>query len=113
MRQNNHVPRYAKPLSSVQPQAEAAMKAFGMNQVRAAIVRHLALNPDGVTSGQITRELSATYQTIFRHLQDLEEQGIVTSDAGEHRHGQRVIYTLNKAARDKALADYAEYLDGK
>lgn len=84
-----------------------------MNQVRAAIIRHLALHPGGTTSGQITRELSATYQTIFRHLQDLEEQGVVTSDAGEQRQGQRVVYTLNRAARDKALADYAAYLDGK
>lgn len=84
-----------------------------MNQVRAADIRHLALNPSGTTSGQIARELSATYQTIFRHLQDLEEQRIVTSDAGEQRQGQRVVYTLNRATRDKALADYAAYLDGK
>ena len=89
------------------------MKAFGMNQVRAAIVRYLAQNAEGATSGQITRELSATYQTIFRHLQDLESQGIVRSDAGQQRHGQRVIYALDKAARDQALADYAQYLDGK
>lgn len=84
-----------------------------MNQVRAAIIRHLALNPGGTTSGQITRALSATYQTIFRHLQDLEDQGIIMSDAGEPRQGQRVVYTLDQAARDKALADYAAYLDGK
>jgi hypothetical protein len=42
----------------------------------------------------------------------LEEQGIAASDAGEHRHGQRVIYTLTKSARGKALADYAKYLKG-
>jgi DNA-binding transcriptional ArsR family regulator len=93
--------------------AEAAMKAFGMNQVRAAIIRHLAQKPNGATSGDISRQLQATYQTVFRHLQDLEEQGIVASDAGEQRQGQRVRYTLNKQARDKALADYAHYLDGQ
>jgi ArsR family transcriptional regulator, arsenate/arsenite/antimonite-responsive transcriptional repressor len=89
------------------------MKAFGMNQVRAAIIRHLARSEEGTTSGEISRELQATYQTVFRHLHDLEEQGIVASDAGEQRQGQRVIYRLNKQARDKALADYASYLDGQ
>lgn len=89
------------------------MKAFGMNQVRAAIIRHLARTEQGVTSGQISRDLQANYQTVFRHLQDLEDQGIVLSDATDQRQGQRVVYTLNKKARDKALADCAKYLDGK
>lgn len=83
-----------------------------MNQLRAAIIRHLAQNEEGATSGQISRDLKATYQTIFRHLQDLEEQEIVLSDAGEQRQGQRVVYSLNRQARDNALADYAKYLDG-
>lgn len=89
------------------------MKAFGMNQVRAAIIRHLAQTEAGTTSGEISRELQATYQTVFRHLHDLEKLGIVASDAGEQRQGQRVIYTLNRQVRDKALADYASYLDGQ
>lgn len=90
------------------------MKAFGMNQVRAAIIRNLAQSGDeGATSGQISRQLKATYQTVFRHLQDLENQGIVLSDAGDQRQGQRVVYRLNRNARDRALADYADYLDGK
>lgn len=83
-----------------------------MNQVRAAILRNLANKEDGATSGQIARDLMATYQTVFRHLQDLEDQGIVLSDAGDQRQGQRVVYQLDRRARDKALANYAKYLDG-
>ena len=89
------------------------MKGFGMNRVRAAIVRYLALHPEGATSGQISRDLGAAFQTVFRHLQDLEEQNFIVSDGTQNRHGQRVIYQLNRAARDKALAEYANYLDGK
>lgn len=84
-----------------------------MNQARAEIIRYLALHPGGATSGQISRDLGAAFQTVFRHLQDLEEQNLIVSDANQNRHGQRVIYQLNRSARDQALADYASYLDGK
>lgn len=89
------------------------MKAFGMNRVRSEVLRYLAQNPEGTTSGQIGRDLDATYQTIFRHLRELEEQGIIDSDGSENRHGQRVVYRLNKQGRDRALANYASYLDGQ
>lgn len=89
------------------------MKAFGMNRVRAEIIRYLATAPAGATSGQIARDLEATYQTIFRHLQDLEGQGIVESDGAKNRHGHRVVYELDKRERDRALSNYAKYLDGK
>lgn len=89
------------------------MKAFGMNKVRAEIIRYLALNPSGATSGQIGRDLEATYQTIFRHLRELEVQGIVDSDGSDNRHGQRVVYRLNRSGRDRALRDCARYLDGE
>lgn len=113
IRQNERVPRNAKTTAAASPWADAAMKAFGMNQIRAAIIRYLAQSEQGVTSGQISRDLKATYQTVFRHLQDLEDQGIVVSDAGDQRQGQRVVYELNKQARDKALSEYAKYLDGQ
>lgn len=89
------------------------MKAFGMNEVRAAIIRHLGQDETGATSGRIAKELGANYQTVFRHLQDLESLGIVISNAGEQRQGQRVLYRLDRDAKNQALADYASYLDGK
>ncbi|GAB2714014.1 hypothetical protein GCM10027038_10300 [Arthrobacter bambusae] len=89
------------------------MKAFGANEVRSAIIRHLAQNAEGATSGQIARDLGANYQTVFRHLQDLELLGMVASNAGEQRQGQRVVYRLDREAKDRALADYDAYLEGK
>ncbi|GAA5226995.1 hypothetical protein GCM10025778_15280 [Paeniglutamicibacter antarcticus] len=107
------MPRNAKTSAIPASWADDAMKAFGMNRVRAEIIRYLATESAGATSGQIARDLEATYQTIFRHLQDLEGQGIVESDGTSNRHGQRVIYRLDKQERDRALSNYAKYLDGK
>ncbi len=113
MGQNEGMPRNAKTSASPAAWADDAMKAFGMNRVRAEIIRYLATAPAGTTSGQIARDLEATYQTIFRHLRDLEGQGIVESDGTKSRHGQRVVYKLNREERDNALTNYARYLDGK
>ena len=113
MRQDEGMPRNAKTSANPAPWADRAMKAFGMNRVRSEVLRYLAQNPEGTTSGQIGRDLDATYQTIFRHLRELEEQGIIDSDGSENRHGQRVVYRLNKQGRDRALANYASYLDGQ
>ncbi len=74
----------------------------------------LVLNPVPLLlRPQIGRGLEATYQTIFRHLQELEKQGLVDSDGSKKRHGQRVVYRLNKEERDRALTNYAKYLAGQ
>lgn len=85
---------------------------FGANPLRGAIIRLLAVTPEGMTSGAIQRELNTTYQTVFRHLQEIESTGIVTSDAGEKRQGQRVIYELDSDALRAALSNYEDYLFG-
>lgn len=107
------MPRNARTSANPAEWADDAMKAFGMNRVRAEIIRYLALNSGGTTSGQIARDLEANYQTVFRHLQDLEEQGLIDSDGSEIRHGQRVVYQLNRQERDRALKNYAKYLNGQ
>jgi len=66
-----------------------------------------------MTSGAIHRELNATYQTVLRHLQELESAGAVTTDAGEERQGQRVIYVADSDAVRSALAGYESYLLGE
>ena len=86
---------------------------FGANPLRGAIIRLLALNSEGMTSGAIQRELGTTYQTVLRHLQELESADIVTADAGEQRQGQRVIYVLDGDVLRSALSGYGEYLFGK
>ncbi|WP_157109392.1 ArsR/SmtB family transcription factor [Cryobacterium arcticum] len=106
------MPRYASPEEPLPPSAERATVVFGANPLRGAIIRLLALNPEGMTSGAIQRELNTTYQTVFRHLQEMESTGIVTSDAGEKRQGQRVIYVLDSSALRAALHGYEAYLLG-
>lgn len=112
LRQNDWVPRDADTTTAAPAWAERAMNTFGMSKIRTEVMRYLSQHPLGATSGQIARDLGATPMTVFRHLQDLESQQIVVADADTVRHGQRVIYRLDVEARDKALADYAKYLDG-
>ncbi|TFC97741.1 ArsR family transcriptional regulator [Cryobacterium sinapicolor] len=113
LRQNEGMPRYASPEEPLPLSAERATVVFGANPLRGAIIRLLALNSEGMTSGAIQRELNTTYQTVLRHLQELESAGTVTADAGEQRQGQRVIYVLDTDALQSALFGYGEYLFGK
>ena len=89
------------------------MSAFGVSPIRAAVIRELARHPDGETSGQIARALEATYHTVFRHLRELEELGLVDSDAEDDRQGQRVVYRLNRDVRDREAERLLTYLDGR
>jgi len=73
----------------------------------------LAQHPEGLTSGAIARELDAQYQTVFRHLRELEVGGVVSSPAEGIRHGRRVLYQLDQAALVATLRDYEAYLLGK
>lgn len=88
------------------------MSAFGVSPIRAAVIRELARHPEGATSGQIARHLEAAYHTVFRHLRELEDLGLVDSDAEDDRQGQRVVYRLNRDARDHEAAKLLAYLDG-
>ncbi len=86
---------------------------FGANPIRGAIIHLLSNHPEGMTSGAIRMELSATYQTVFRHLQELEAAGVVTTDAGDKRQGQRVLYKTDLAVVRTALSGYESYLLGE
>ena len=86
---------------------------FGANAMRGAIVRALAQSPEGMTSGQIERQLAASYQTVFRHLQALVAAGAVNVDGDHVNQGRRTIYTLNQEAIATALSDYRRYLLGE
>lgn len=88
------------------------MEAFGVNELRGAIIRTLAQHPEGMTSGQIERELDAAYQTVFRHLKTLVAAGVVTVDGDEVRQGQRSIYRIDLNVVNQALMDYRRYLLG-
>lgn len=83
---------------------------FGANPMRGAIIRVLAQHPEGMTSGAIERELEASYQTVFRHLQALGETGIVSPAAQDVRHGRRTIYTIDRNAVNRAIDEYKDYV---
>lgn len=111
--QNGKVPEYVVP--PLPPEVETALTMLGINQLRSAILLHLAQHPEGATSGDIGRELDADYRTVWRYLKELESQGGVTSEEAEGK-GQSPRwrnYKLNVAARDAAIRTYLDFLDGK
>jgi DNA-binding transcriptional ArsR family regulator len=85
---------------------------LGINPLRIEILRFLAQNPAGGTSGDIGRAMGAGYKTVAWHLRQLEDRGAVTSDAEGSRQGQRVVYQLRASAFDDALAGIALYVKG-
>lgn len=107
------MPEYVVPPLSLE--VEAALTMLGINQLRSAILRHLAQHPEGATSGDIGRELGADYRTVWRYLKELEPQGGVTSGEaeGKGRSPRWRIYKLNVAARDAAIRTYLDFLDDK
>lgn len=108
------MPRYASPDQPLPPELARAVKVFGANPIRAAIVRLLATNPEPMTTGEIERELGgASHRTIFHHVRELEEKGAVTSDARDDRNGQRVRYTVNRDVIRRELDEYSRYLLGE
>lgn len=86
---------------------------LGINPLRIEILRYLAQNPAGGTSGDIGREIGAAYKTVLWHLKQLEEQKFVLSDGTSNRRGQRVNYQLNIDAFEEGLQSLESYVKGK
>jgi DNA-binding transcriptional ArsR family regulator len=108
------MPRYASPEEPLPPELARAVRVFGANPIRAAIVRLLATSPEPLTTGDIEKALGgASHRTIFHHVRELEEKGAVTSDARDDRNGQRVRYTVDRDAIRRELNEYAMYLLGE
>lgn len=91
------------------------MRAFGVNQARAAILRYLAQDTgDGCTSGQVARDLNLGSMTAFRHLSELESLGIVVTDGEEGpRSGMRLLYRLDKDRMADEIRQLQRYLNGQ
>ena len=87
---------------------------FGVNPIRASIVRLLAQSAEPMTTGEIAKALSgASYKTIFNHVQELTAQGTLISDARPDPQGQRVRYTVDRDALRREIDEYARYLLGE
>lgn len=83
---------------------------LGMNPLRLEILRHLAHTPEGATSGEIGRAIGAGYKTIAWHLRQLEDLDAVTSNAGESRQGQRVVFRFKAETFDAAITGISRYV---
>lgn len=112
MRQNEGMPRYVQPSKPIPDWASDVIHVLGINPLRIEILRQLARNPEGGTSGDIGRAIGAGYKTVAWHLRQLEKLGAVESDAAESRQGQRVVYQLKETAFDAALAGVERYVRG-
>lgn len=113
LRQNNGMSRYVRPSTPLPERVEAAIASLGVNPLRTAIFRFLWQHPEGSTSGDIGRALDVDYRTVLWHLRQLERLGPIASDAGEQRHGQRVLYRINEKAFNAAADELLRYIRGE
>ena len=109
MRQNERVPKYVRP-ESADEAAMWALEVLAMNQLRAQIIRMLALRPDGATSGDLARELGVGVKTLALHLRQLESAGVVDVETEEPRKGRRVLYRIPPETVERALREAGGYL---
>lgn len=92
------------------------MNSLGINPFRALVLRVLFQHPEGLLSGQVAGLTGGNPQTTWRHLVELERQGLVESSAPDDepsRQGQRVVYRLRRDARDRAIRQWLAFLDGE
>ena len=113
LRDNREVPKYV-PLT-IPGFAEDSLNLLGVNALRTSILRHLAQHPEGVTSGDIGRDLNVDYRTVWRYLKELESQGGVTTSLAEGKgtSDRWRIYKLDTSVREDAIATYLDFLRGK
>jgi len=108
------VPKYAAAQPTPPDRAAGAMSVFGANASKSAVIRYLAMHPEGATSGTIARDLQIAYHTALRHLVSLESEGVVKSDApADSRAGHRLTYTVDLDELSAQLDTYTRYLTGE
>lgn len=74
-------------------------------ETRARLVRHLAASrAEGMSPGEIARELGIAPSTLSFHLAALEDAGLVSA----RRAGRRIIYTVRPAGLRKLFEFLAE-----
>lgn len=107
------MPRYVSPKTPLPERVAIVTAILGVPALRAEILRQLSLSPDGATSGEIATAIGTRYQTVQRHLDQLEELGAVSASVPAPRGGHHVVFRLVPSALDAALAENALYIQGK
>lgn len=70
------------------------------------------MHEEGGTSGEIAMALGTRYQTVQRHLEQLEQLGAVVASVPPPRQGHRVVFRLDKNVVDDAIGQNARYIQG-
>lgn len=100
---NGDVQGYAKPTQKLPPETAQAIEMLAVTPARGAIIYYLAKSPEGSLIGEIVAGTGVPTQTTYRHLKDLEQLGLVVTDSGKERTGQRVKYSLDSGVAENAL----------
>ncbi len=85
---------------------------LGIPHLRAAILKHLSSHKEGATSGEIAKALGTRYQTVQRHLEQLEQLGAVIASVPPPRQGHHVVFAVKPDVLLEAIKKNAEYLQG-
>lgn len=104
------MPRYAR--GPELPHGVAMLAdSLAANEARLAIILHLHNHPDS-TRADITAAMGFGQQTVYRHLQDMEDAGLVDTDVPlEGRHGRTVHYRLRVDRLRAQIAAFLRSLD--
>jgi ArsR family transcriptional regulator len=106
------MPRYVSP-SSPMPQDIAVMtEILGIPALRVAILRYLTQHPQGATSGEMATAIGTRYQTVQRHLDQLEELGAVEASIQPPRQGHHVLFALKPGILKDAVEKNSAYIQG-
>lgn len=101
------MPRYARGPGLPHGVAMLA-DSLAANEARLAVILHLHKHP-GSTRADITAAMGFGQQTVYRHLQDMEDAGLVDADVPlDDRHGRTVRYRLRT---DQLRAQLKAFLD--
>jgi DNA-binding transcriptional ArsR family regulator len=106
------MPRYVSPTSPMPKKVATMTEILGIPQLRAEILRFLSQHPDGATSGEIAAAIGTRYQTVQRHLEQLEELKAVKASVKPPRRGHHVVFKIKPGVLAEAVEKNASYIQG-
>lgn len=106
------MPRYVSPTSPMPEKVARLTAILGIPQLRAEIIRYLSQHPDGGTSGEIAGALGTRYQTVQRHLEQLEDLDAVRASVSPPRRGHHVVFKIVPSALAEAIDENTAYMQG-
>lgn len=106
------MPRYVNPKTPMPTEESRMTEILGIPHLRAAILRHLSSCEAGATSGEIANVLGTRYQTVQRHLEQLEQLGVVQASVPPPRQGHHVVFAIKADVLREAIKKNADYIQG-